>query len=185
MSIESVMLSIYLILCLWLLLLPSVFQGQHQGLFQRVDSLHQVARVLKLQLQHQSFQWILRLISFRIDWFDLLEVQGTLKSLLQHNSSKPSILQCSALFMVHLSNSYTTTGKTITLTIWTFVSKVMSLLFNILSRLVIAFLPRSKHLLISWLQSPSAVILEPKKIKPVTVSIVAHLFAMKWWDRMP
>ena len=151
MSIESVMLSIYLILCLWLLLLPSVFQGQHQGLFQRVGSLHQVARVLELQLQHQSFQWILRLISFRVDWFDLLEVQGTLRSLLQHNSSKPSILQCSALFMVHLSNSCTTTGKTITLTIWTFVSKVMSLLFNILSSLVIAFLPRSKYLLISWL----------------------------------
>jgi len=151
MSIESVMLSIYLILCLWLLLLPSVFQVQHQGLFQRVGSLHQVARVLELQLQHQSFQWILRLISFRVDWFDLLEVQGTLRSPLQHNSSKPSILQCSALFMVHLSNSCTTTGKTITLTIWTFVSKAMSLLFNILSSLVIAFLPRSKYLLISWL----------------------------------
>ena len=103
------------------------------------------------------------LISFMIDWFDLLAVQGTLKSLLQHHSSKASIFQCSAFFMVQLSHPYMTTGKTIALTGWTFVDK-MSLLFNILSRLVIAFLPRSKSLLISWLQSPSAVILEPKKI---------------------
>ena len=112
------------------------------------------------------------LISFRIDWFDLLAVQGTLKSLLQHHNSKASILQHLAFFMVQLSHPYMTTGKTIALTRWTFVCKVMSLLFNTLSRLVIAFLPRSKHLLISWLQSPSAVILEPKKIKSVTVSIV-------------
>ena len=103
------------------------------------------------------------MISFRIDWFDLLAVQGTLKSLLQHPSSKASILQCSAFFMVQLSHPYMTTGKTIALTRWTFFSKVMSLLFNMLSRLVIAFLPRSKHLLISRLQSPSAVILEPPK----------------------
>ena len=111
--------------------------------------------------------------SFRIDWFDLLAVQGTLKSLLQHHSSKASVLQCSAFFIVQLSHPYMTAGKTIALTKWTFVSKVMSLLFNMLSNLVIVFLPRSKHLLISWLQSPSAVILEPKNIKSVTVSIVS------------
>ena len=110
---------------------------------------------------------------------DLLAVQGTLKSLLQHHSSKASILWCSAFFIVQLSHPYMTTGKTKVLTTWTFVGKVMSLLFNMLSRLVIAFLPRSKHLLISWLQSPSAVILEPPKIKSVTVSIISHLFAMK------
>jgi len=103
------------------------------------------------------------LISFRIDWLDLLAVQGTLKSLLQHNSSKASILRCSAFFIVQLSHPYMTTGKTIALTRRTFVGKVMSLLFNMLSRLVITFLPRRKHLLISWLQSPSAVILEPPK----------------------
>ena len=104
------------------------------------------------------------LISFRMDWLDLLAVQGTLKSLLQHRRSKASILQRSAFFIVHLSHSYMTTGKTIALTRQTFVAKVMSLLFNMLSRLVITFLPRSKRLLISWLQSPSAVILEPPKI---------------------
>ena len=101
------------------------------------------------------------LISFRMDSLDLLAVQGTLKSLLQHHSSKASILQCSAFFIVQLSHPYMTTGKTIVLTRWTFVSKVISLLFNMLSRLVLALLPRSKRLLISWLQSPSAVILEP------------------------
>ena len=110
------------------------------------------------------------LISFRMDWFDLLAVQGTLKSLLQYHSSKASILQHSAFFIVH---PYMTNGKTIALTRWTFVGKVMSLLFNMLSRLVITFLPRSKCFLISWLQSPSAVILEPKKINSVTVSIVS------------
>ena len=113
------------------------------------------------------------LISFRIDWFDLFAVQGTLKILLQHHNSKGSILWCSAFFMVQLSHPYMTTGKTIALTRWIFVGKVISLLFNMLSRLVIAFLPRSKHVLISWLQSPSAVILEPKKIKSITVSIVS------------
>ena len=112
------------------------------------------------------------LISFRMDWLDLLVVQGTLKSLLQHHSSKASILQCSAFFIVQLSHPYMTTGKTTALTRWTFVGKVMSLLFNKLSKLVITFLARSKHLLISWLQSPSAVILEPKKIKSDTISIV-------------
>ena len=114
-----------------------------------------------------------------MDWLDLLVVQGTLKSLLQHHNSKASILQRSAFFIAQLSHPYMTTGKTIALTIWTFVGKVMPLLFNMLSRLVIAFLPRSKHLLISWLQKPSAVILGPKKITSVTVSIVSHLFAMK------
>ena len=113
------------------------------------------------------------LISFRMDWLDLLAVQGTLKSLLQHHSSKASILRCSAFFIVQLSHPYMTTGKTIVLTRWTFIDKVMSLLFNMLSRLVITFLPMSKHLLISWLQSPSAVILEPRKIKSATVSTVS------------
>ena len=113
------------------------------------------------------------LISFRMDWLDLLAVQGTLKSLLQHHSSKASILQCSAFFTVQLSHPYMTTGKTRALTRWTFVGKVMSLLFNMLCRLVITFLPRSKRLLISWLQLPSAVILEPKKIKSDTVSTVS------------
>ena len=113
------------------------------------------------------------LSSFTIDWLDLLAVQGTLKSLLQHHSSKASILQCSAFFMVQLSHSYMTTRKTIALTIQTFVGKVMFVFFNMLSRFVTAFLPRTKRLLISWLQSPSAVILEPKKIKSVTVPIVS------------
>ena len=117
------------------------------------------------------------LISFRMDWFGLLDVQRTLKSLLQHHSSKESILWWSAFFIVQHSHPYMTTGKTIALTRWTLVSKVMSLLFNMLSRLVITFHPRSKNLLISWLQSPSAVILEPPKIKSLTVS---HLFA--WRD---
>ena len=110
------------------------------------------------------------LISFKMDWLDLLAVQGTLKSLLQHHSLKASVLQPSAFFIVQLSHPYMTTGKTIALTKWTFVGKVISLLFNILSTLVITFLPRSKRLLISWLQSSSAVILEPPKIKFVTVS---------------
>ena len=113
------------------------------------------------------------LISFRMDWLDLHAVQGTLKSLLQHHSSKASILRRSAFFTVQLSHPYMTTGKTISLTRWTFVGKVMSLLLNMLPRLVITFLPRSNHLLISWLQSPSAVILEPQKIKSDTVSTVS------------
>ena len=114
-------------------------------------------------------------ISFRSDWFDLLAVQGTLKSLFQHHSSKASILRCSVFFTVQLSHPYMTTGKTIALTRRTFVGKVMSLLFNTLSRLVIAFLPRSKCLLILWLQSPPAVIFEPKKIKSVTVSTISEI----------
>ena len=122
------------------------------------------------------------LISFRMDWLNLLAVQETLKSLLQHHSSKASILRRSTFFIVQLSHPYTTTRTTITLTRWTFVGKVMSLLLNILSRLVITFLPRSKCLLISWLQSPSVVILEPPKINQ---PLFPHLFAMKWWDQMP
>ena len=123
------------------------------------------------------------LISFRVDWLDLLAVQGTLKSLLQHHSSKPSILQHSAFFIVQLSHPYMTTGKTIALTRWTFIGKVMSLLFNMLSRLFITFLPRSKHLLISWWQSPSAVIWEPPKTVCHCFQF-PHLFAMKWQDQM-
>ena len=119
------------------------------------------------------------LISFRMVWFDLLAVQGTLKSLLQHNSSKASILGHSALFMIELSHPYMTTGKTIALTIHNFIGKVMYLIFNTLSMFVTTFLPRSKYLLVSWLQSPSVVILEPPKLKSVTVSAVPHLFAMK------
>ena len=119
------------------------------------------------------------LISFRTDWLDLLAVQGTLKSLLQHHSSKASILRRSAFFIVQLSHPCTTTGKTVALTIWAFVDKVMSLLFNMLSRLIINFLPRSKRLFISWLQSPSAVILEPRKMKSASVPLFPHLFPMK------
>ena len=113
------------------------------------------------------------LVSVRMDWLDLLAVQGTLKSLLQHHSSKASILQCSAFFIVQLSHTYMTTGKIIALTRWTFIGEVKSLLFNMWSRLVITFLPRSKRLLISWLQSPYAVILEPRKLKSATVSTVS------------
>ena len=123
--------------------------------------------------QHQSFQRIPRTDLFRMDWLDLLAVQGTLKSLLQHHSSKASILWGSAFFTVQLSHPYMTTGKTIALTRWTLVGKVMSLLFNMLSRLVTTFLPRSKHLLVLWLQSPSAVILEPPKIMSDTASTIS------------
>ena len=123
-----------------------------------------------------SFNDYSGLISFRMDWLDLLAVQGTLKSLLQHHSSKASILWCSAFFIVQLSHPYMTTGKTTALTRWIFVDKVMYLLFNMLSRLVITFLPRSKHLLILWLKSPSAVIFKPQKIKSVTVSTVSPIY---------
>ena len=157
---------------------PALNLSQHQGLYQRVSSLHQVAKVLEFQLQHQS---LLRtaysgLISFWMDWLDLLAVQGTLKSLFQHHSSKASVLWCSTFFTVQLSDPYKTTGKTIALTRQTFVGKVMSLLFNKLSRLVITFLPRSKCLLISWLQSPSAVILEPPHPLQNKVSHCFHCF---------
>ena len=159
--------------------LPIFNLSQRQGLFQWVSSEHKVAKVLEFQLQHQTFQWISGLISFRIGWLDLLVVQGTLKSLLQHHSSKASILWHSPFFIVLLSHPYMTNGKTIALNRQVFVGKVMPLLFNMRSRLVIAFLPWSKHLLISWLQSPSAVILEPQKI--VSHCFHFHLFA--WSDR--
>ena len=149
---------------------PALNLSQHQGLFKWDSSSHQVAKVLEFQLQHQSFNP--GLISFRIDWLDLLAVQGTLKSLLQHHNSKASILRPSAFFIVQLSHPYMTTEKTIALIRQTFFGKVMSLLFNMLSRLVILFLPRGKRLLISWLQSPFAVILEPRKIKSATVSLI-------------
>ena len=162
MSIKSVMPSSHLILCRPLLLLaptPSSIR-----VFSNESTLHM------RWPEYWSFSFSISpsnkhpgLISFRMDWLDLLAVQGTLKSLLQHHSSKTSVLQCSAFFTVQLSHPYMTTGKTIALTRWTFVGKVMSLLFNMLSRLVITFLPRSKRLLISWLQSPSVVILEPKR----------------------
>ena len=139
---------------------------------QWVSSLHQVAKVLEFRFSISPSNEYSGLVFFRIDWLDLLAVQGTLESLLQHHSSKSSILRPSAFFVVQLSHPYMTTGKTIALTRWTFVGKVMSLLFNKLSRLIITFLPRSKRLLIVWLHSPSAVILEPKK-QPVTVSIVS------------
>ena len=125
---------------------------------------------MEFQLQHSLSNEYSGLISFRMDWLDLLAVQGTLESLIQHHNSEASVLQYSAFFIVQLSHPHTTTGKTIALTRWAFVGNVMSLLFNMMSRLVIAFLSRSKHLLTSWLQSPSAVILEPKKIKSLTVS---------------
>ena len=136
---------------------PAFNLSQHQGLFQWVISSHQVVKVLELQLQSQLSNEYARLISFRIDWLDLLAVQGTLKSLLQYHSSKASILQHSAFFIVQLSHPYMTTGKTIGLTRQNFVGRVMSLLFNMLSRFAIAFLPRSMDLLISWLHSLSTL----------------------------
>ena len=159
---------------------PALNLSQHQGLFKWVSSSHQGVKVLEFQLQHQSFQWKSR-ADFRMDWLDLLAIQGTLKSLLQYHSSKASILWHSAFLIVQLSHPYMTTGKTIASTRWTFVGKVMSLLFNMLSRLVITFLPRSKRLLISWLQSPSAVILEPP---PNKVSHCFHCFPiyLPWSD---
>ena len=172
MSVKSVMPSSHLILCRPLLLLPPISPSI------RVFSNESTLRMRWPKYWSFSFSIIPSkehpgLISFIMDWMDLLAVQGTLKSLLQHHSSKASILWCSAFFIVQLSHPYMTAGKTIALTRRTFVGKVMSLLFNMLSRLVITFLPRSKHLLISWLQSPSAVILEPKKIKSDTVFTVS------------
>ena len=162
MSVKLMMLSNHLILYCPLLLLPSIFPSTRVFWKKSVTSTHQVAKVLEFQFQHQSFQWTPGLFSFRMDWLDLLAVQGTLNSLLQHSSSKASILLCSAFFIVQLSHPYMTIGKTIALTRWTFVGKTISLFFNMLSRLVITFLPRSKSLLISWLQSPSVVILDFK-----------------------
>ena len=151
----------YLILCRPLLLLPSIFPSisvfSNESVLIRWPKYWNFSFNISPSNEHPG------LISFRMDWLDLFAVQGTLKSLLQHHSSKASILSCSAFLIIQLSHPYMTTGKTIALTRWTFVGKVMSLLFNMLSRLVVAFLARSKHLLISWLQSPSAVILEPQK----------------------
>ena len=170
MSIKSVMPSKHLILCCPLLLLPSIF-----------PSIKVFSNESALRIRWPKYwSFIIRssneytgLMSFRIDWFDLLTIQGTLKSLLQHHSLKASILRCSAYFMVQLSHTYMTTGKTIALIRQTFVGKVMSLLFNMLSILVRAFLPGNRCLLLSWLQSPSAVILEPKKIKSITPSTIS------------
>ena len=181
MSIESVMPSNYLILCRLLLLPPSIFPSI------RIFSNESALRIR--WPKYWSFSFSISpsnehpgLISFRMDWLDLLAVQGTLKSLLQYHSSKTWILRCSAFFVVQLSHPYMTTGKAIALTRWTFLGKQMSLFFNMLSSLVITFLPRNKSILISLLQSPSAVILELPLKRSVTVS---SLFAMKWWDYMP
>ena len=179
MSISSLMPSNHLILCHPLLLLPSIFPSI------RVFSNESVLHIR--WIKYWSFSCSIRpsneysgLISFRIDGLDLIAVQGTLKSLHQHHSSKASILWCSAFFIAQLSHPFMTTGKTITLTRWTFVGKVMSLLFNMLSRWVIAFLPKSKCLLISWLQLPSAVILKPPKIKsPMAESKKLKSLSMK------
>ena len=172
MSIASMMPSNHLILCCPRLLPPSIFSSIR--VFSSESVLHiRWPKCWEFQLQHQSSNEYSGLISFRMDWLDLLSVQGTLKSFSQHDSSKASILWRSAFLTVRLSHPYLTTGKTIALTRWTFFDKVLSLLFNMLSRLVIIFLPRSKHLLISWLQSPPAVILEPPKIKSDTVSTVS------------
>ena len=161
MSIESVMPSNHLILCHSLLLPPSIFPSIR--VFSNESVLHiQWPKYWSFSFSISPSNVYSGLISFRMDWVDLLVVQGTLKSLLQH-SSKASILRHSAFFMVQFSHLYMPTGKTIALTRQAFVSKVMSLLFNMMSRFVIAFLPRSKRLLVSWLQSPSAVILEPRK----------------------
>ena len=172
MSIELVMPSNHLILCCPLLFQPSMFPSI------RVFSTESVLHIN--WPKYWSFSFSINpsneysgLIIFRMEWLDLLAFNRTLKSLVQHHSSKVSILLCSAFFIVQFSHSYMTTGKTIASTRWTFVDKVMSLPFNMLSRMVITFLPRSKHLLISWLQSPSAVILEPNKIKSLTVSVVS------------
>ena len=162
----------HLILCHPLLLLPSIFPSIR--VFSNESALHmRWPKYLSFSFNIRPSNEHSGLISFKMDWLALPAVQGPLKSHLQHHSSKASILLHSAFFIVQLSHPYMTTGKTIALTRWTFVDKVMSLLFNMLSRLVITFLPRSKCLLISWLQSPSAVILEPKKIKSATVYTVS------------
>ena len=174
MYIELVMLSSHLILCHTLLLLPSILPSIR--VFSNESSLHiRWPKCCSLNFSISPSSEYSGLISFRIDWFDLLAVQGTLKSLLQHHSLKASILWHSAFLMDQLSDLYMTTGKTVALTIQTFVGKVMSLLCNMLSTFVIDFLPRSEHLLISWLQSPSAVILEPRTMLPLFLP----LFAMK------
>ena len=184
MSIESVMPSNHLIFCCLLLLLPSIFPSirvfsNESVLYIRWPKYWSFSLNISPSNEHSG------LISFRMDWLDLLAVQGTLKSLLQHHSSKASTLRHSTFFTVQFSHPYVTTGKTIALTRQTFVGKAMSLLFNMLSRLVITFLPRTKCLLISWLQSPSVVISEPKKQSQPLFPLFPQLFAMKWWDQMP
>ena len=174
----------HLILCSPLPLLPSIFPtirifSNESALHIRWPNYWSFSFNVSPSNEHPG------LISFRMDWLDLLALQGILKSLLQHHSSKASILHLSAFFMVQLSHPYMTTGKTISLTRQTFIGKVMSLLFNMLFRLVITFLPRSKHLLISWLKSPSAVILEPRKIKSAAVSTVSPSICHERWDQMP
>ena len=184
MSIESVMPSSHLILCHPLLLLPSIFPSIR--IFSNESALHiRWQKYWSFSFNISPSNEHLGLISFSMDWLDLFEVQGTLKSLLQHHSSKASILWHLAFFIVQRSHPYMTTRKTIALTRRTSVDQVISLLFNMLSRLAVTFLLRSKHLLISWLQSPSAVILEPQKIKLATVSIVSPSICLKWWDQMP
>ena len=178
MSIESVIPSNHLILCRPLLLLPSIFPiirvfPEESPLRIRWPKYWSFSFSISPSNEHSG------LISFRMDWLDLLAVQGTLKSLLQHHSSKASILRRSAYFLVQLSHPYMTPGKTIALTRWVFVGKGMSLLSNMLSRLVITFLPSSKCLLISWLQSPSAVIMEPRKTKSLLFPLFPHLSAVK------
>ena len=168
------MSSSHLILCCPLLLLPSILPSIR--VFPNESALHiRWPKYWSFSFNISPSNEHSGLMSFRMDWLDLLAVQGTLKSLLQHHSSKVSILRCSAFFIVQFSHLYMTTGKTIALTRRIFVGKVMSLLFNMLSKLVITFLPRSKRLLISWLQSPSAVTFEPRKTKLDTVSTV-YLF---------
>ena len=172
MCIELVMPSNYLVLCHPLLLLPSIFPSMRVFTHESVLCI-QWPKYWSFSFNISPSNEYSRLTSFKIHWLDLLAVQGTLKSLLQHHSSKASILWRSTFFMLQLSYPYMTTGKIIALTTQTFASKVMSLLFNMLSGFVTVFLPKSKRFLISWLQSPSAVILEPKKIKSVSVSIVS------------
>ena len=184
--LESMMPSNHFILCCPLLLLPSIIPSI------RVSSNESVLCIRWSNYWSFSFNTSpsnehLGLISSRMDWLDLLAVQGTLKSLLQYHSSKASIIQRSAFFIVQFSHLYVTTGKTIALTRCPLLDKMMSLLLNVLSSLVITFLPMSTYLLISWLQSPSAVILEPKKKKKsqLLFPLFPHLFAMKWWVRIP
>ena len=174
-SSELVMSSNHLVLCCPLLLLPSVFLSI--GVFSSDSALPiRWPKYWSFSFNISPSNDYSGLISFRINWLDLLPVQGTVNIYLLHHSSKASILYCSAFFTVQLSHLYMTTRETIALTEWTLVGKLMSLLFNKLTRFAIAFLPRNKNLLISWLQSPSAVILEPKKVKSVTVSIVSPSF---------
>ena len=173
----------YIILCHPLLLWPSIFP--YQGLSNESAPFIKWPKYWSFNFSSSPSNEYLVLIFFRTDWFNLLAVQGTLKSLLQHHSSTASFIQPSTFFIVQLSHPYMTTGKTIALSIWTFVSKVISLLFNTLSRFVIALLPRSKYLLISWLQSPSEVILESQKIKSVTVSTVCPSICHEMMGWMP